>query len=154
MTPDGGVYHYGETDGSGEITFAINPSGENTLHVTSTAPDHLPYEGSALIEGGSAGIPTGDPSGAETAFHLTGNPVVGGTTFRFSLRDPGPVRIEVFDVSGRLVDEIVNRPYDSGIHAVGWEVSGSARRQIAPGIYFVTFSTGEYAVTRQAVLLR
>jgi hypothetical protein len=154
ITPDGEVYHYGETDASGEITFDINPPEENTLHVTSTAPDHLPYEGSALIEGGSAGIPAGDLDALKTGFQVAGNPVVGSTTLRFSLREAGPVRIEVFDVSGRMIDEIVDRHYDSGIHTVRWEVSGGDRRPVAPGIYFVTFTTETYVITRQAVLLR
>ena len=80
--------------------------------------------------------------------------MVGGTIFRFSLKEAGPVRIVVFDVTGRLVDEIVDRPYDSGVHTIRWGVEGSSRRSVAPGIYFVTFSTEDYTVTRQAVLLR
>jgi hypothetical protein len=154
MTPDAEIYHYGETDASGEITFEINPATENTIHITSTAPNHLPYEGTALIEEASSGIPATDAEAIEPAFHLARNPVVGGTAFRFSLREAGQVRIDVFDVSGRLVDRVVDRYYESGVHAVRWDVSGNGKTSIGPGIYFVTFGTETYSVTRPAVLVR
>lgn len=154
MTLDGEVYDYGETNASGEIAFEINPLAEDTLHVTSTAPDHLPYEGFALIEGDLSGVEAGDTEALETSFDLASNPVVVTTALRFSLREAGPVRVEVFDVFGRLVDRVVDGYYEPGIYSVRWDVSAGGRRSIGPGIYFVTFTARAHSVTRQAVFLR
>ena len=45
------VYEVGTTDPDGWVTFTINPMSEGTMHVTVTAQNHLPYEGTCEISG-------------------------------------------------------------------------------------------------------
>ncbi|HMB68528.1 MAG TPA: C25 family cysteine peptidase, partial [bacterium] len=48
-------YAYGRTDAFGSVTFDFRPESAGTLSVTVTAPDRLPYEGSAAVL--PAGVP-------------------------------------------------------------------------------------------------
>ncbi|MFQ6093047.1 MAG: C25 family cysteine peptidase, partial [bacterium] len=43
------LYHRGTTDSQGRVAFNINPDGVDTVWVTVTAHDHLPYKGFATL---------------------------------------------------------------------------------------------------------
>jgi hypothetical protein len=67
---------------------------------------------------------TGDPSKAGHALWLRApNPFMPGAALTFSLAQPGPVELQVFDLPGRLV-------------------YSSARGAVAPGVYRVQFDAG------------
>jgi hypothetical protein len=63
---------------------------------------------------------------------------IGGATFPFTLLGADRVRLELYDVQGRLR---AARPFESvgsaGAHAIHWEPAG-----IAPGTYVARFVTG------------
>jgi hypothetical protein len=70
------VYLTGTTNSTGQITFTINPSSPGTMYVTVTKQNYLPYEGSAIIQGGTGNppqkpaTPTG-PANAATNIEYT-----------------------------------------------------------------------------------
>jgi len=65
---------------------------------------------------------------------------------RFSLPEPASVEISVFEVSGRLVDEIHGDEYDSGFHDVLLE-------ELSPGIYFCRMISGDFTATQRFVVI-
>lgn len=97
MSAGGEVYDYGETDATGEIEFSIDPTEEDTLHVTSVAPNQVPYEGTSLIEGDHSGISGDSQAKTATWFRVAGNPVRETARFRFGMETRGPVAIKVFE---------------------------------------------------------
>lgn len=60
----------------------------------------------------------------------------------------GKVRLSLYDVSGRLVSLLVDRPETAGYHQVGMPDG------ISSGVYFLRFKTGAFEATKKAVLLR
>jgi hypothetical protein len=74
------------------------------------------------------------------------NPV---TKFRFELARDNYVRMNVYDVSGKLCAEIVNGRLKAGIYEALWNAE-----KFASGIYFYTIETEGFREVKKAVLLK
>ena len=74
------------------------------------------------------------------------NPV---TKLSFSIDVPSGVFLEVYDISGKLVDNIASGFYQSGLHEVEWNAS-----DLASGMYFVHLVKGNERLTQKVMLLK
>jgi hypothetical protein len=72
-----------------------------------------------------------------TLLALHPNPFTNRTSVSFAVTRPGDVRLRVFDVAGRVVATLVNRPQDAGSYTVDWNGFDSAGRAASAGVYFV-----------------
>jgi flagellar hook assembly protein FlgD len=54
-----------------------------------------------------------------------------------------PARLDVVDLNGRLVRNLVNAPLGSGLHLQSWDGRDAAGQPVGAGIYYVRFSNGE-----------
>ncbi len=105
-----------------------------------------------------------DVSGMETAagqssgFMLHAcrpNPFDRSTTIRYTLGDRAPVRIRVYDVSGRAVRTLVDSQAQSpGEHSVSWDGRNEAGANVSSGIYFYRLEAGTFKATRSMALLQ
>jgi hypothetical protein len=77
------------------------------------------------------------------------SPVTGTTTIRFTLAEAGPVELSVYDLSGRLVDTLVEGELEAGPHACVWDASGRSA-----GVYLYTLATPDGNLTRRLVVAR
>ena len=59
------------------------------------------------------------------------NPFNGGTVINYYLPEAGTVDLSIFDVNGRLVENLVRENLSEGNHSVDWEPTG-----IGSGVYF------------------
>ena len=87
--------------------------------------------------------------GSEDATRLhpvTPNPCYGPVELRFSLAEPGPVTIRVFDLCGRLVASLVEGEVSGGEHSV-------QLAYLPPGAYFVRMTAGEEVLRERFVLV-
>lgn len=75
------------------------------------------------------------------------NPVSHYANIRFNLPRSARVNIEVFDLYGRRVSQIVNGEYAPGIHAAGWTPAG-----LRSGVYFVVMESGDSRETRKLIV--
>ncbi|MBK8232214.1 MAG: right-handed parallel beta-helix repeat-containing protein [Candidatus Eisenbacteria bacterium] len=82
------------------------------------------------------------------------NPFVTGTAIRFRLAESGPVRIEVFDIGGRLVRTLLAGTQPAGAHVIEWDGLDAEGHAVAGGIYLVSLQGGGAAVTRRVVRVR
>lgn len=101
----------------------------------------------------SVRIDDGDMSEVPTAFALSPvspNPAAHAAEIRFATPRQTAVRIEAFDVSGKLVDVIADSVFEPGRHSVAWRCPESQ----SPGVYFVRMSAAGFEATRKAVILR
>ncbi|NOQ21384.1 MAG: T9SS type A sorting domain-containing protein [Candidatus Aegiribacteria sp.] len=69
---------------------------------------------------------------------VTGNPVSSVSTVVFNLGTPGAVEISVYDMSGRVVDNLLSDELTAGQHSVSWSTE-----RLAAGVYIVRFTAGE-----------
>jgi hypothetical protein len=67
----------------------------------------------------------------------------------FHVPAPGPVRLVVYDVSGRLVERLVDASLDAGPHVAQWDAS-----RHSSGIYIYRLETPGGDVTKKTLVLR
>lgn len=82
------------------------------------------------------------------------NPAQNGTTIRFSLDRPGPVRLLVYDAQGRLLRRLIDEHLDSGTQAVAWDGLDANGHPVPSGIYVYHLDAGSASATKKLVLLR
>ncbi|MCK5620044.1 MAG: T9SS type A sorting domain-containing protein, partial [Candidatus Krumholzibacteria bacterium] len=87
-------------------------------------------------------------------FQNTPNPFNPITHIRFTVDRDGPVAVRVFDVTGRLVRTLVDRPLPAGSHAEGWDGRDTRGNVVASGVYYIRLESDRRTLTRKAVLLR
>lgn len=97
------IYQYGYTDDTGTTTFSINPTVQETLEVTVTAPNHVPHEGWADIRDPGA-VAEPDPGNclrpsAVSRFNISPSP---GRN-RFALSAPPGSFVAVYRSDGARV---------------------------------------------------
>jgi hypothetical protein len=68
------------------------------------------------------------------------NPVMQSTTFSYTLTEPGPVTIQLFNSFGQLVAEPLNGNQTKGKQEVTWNA-----RNLSAGIYFYRIRAGKEA---------
>ena len=106
--------------------------------------------------GGGVGV---DPGLASAPVSLSlsqnsPNPFRGSTLVRFAVPQSGPVDVSVFDVTGRLVANLVNGSLAAGPHSVSWDGSDSQGNRVASGIYLYRIQAGGESLTKDMVHLR
>lgn len=82
------------------------------------------------------------------------NPFNPRTTLRFDLPAAGRVRLEVYDVRGRLVGSLVDAELPAGRHEAVWDGRDSEGRAMASGSYFARLSAGGEVETVMMGLVR
>jgi hypothetical protein len=88
-------------------------------------------------------------TGTDLAVRIYPNPVAERTHFAFRMAQSGNARLSVFDVTGRLVDTVVDGSLPAGSHEVAWSPSSD----LASGTYFYRFeSQGEPVMGRITVV--
>lgn len=81
------------------------------------------------------------------------NPMTASTEIRYRLAVDGPVRIEIYDASGRVVRHLVNAVSAAGDHHVLWDGRDDQTRVAAPGVYFYRLSNGIDTETRKLLVV-
>lgn len=76
-----------------------------------------------------------------SSFYLYPNPLSNFSNITFSLSQPGPVRLEVFDRQGQKVRTLFNGNKKSGPNTFQWNGTDDNGRFVAEGLYFVRLIT-------------
>ena len=79
------------------------------------------------------------------------NPSQGPVAFAIDLPARARVRVNVYDVSGRLVAELLDREVASGRHELSWEPA-VLRRQVSPGTYFIRLVASRREESQKVVI--
>jgi hypothetical protein len=62
--------------------------------------------------------------------------------------------LEVYDVTGRRVATLVDRPMEPGAHEVTWDGRAETGRPVVSGVYVYRLVAGSYVQARSMVLLK
>jgi hypothetical protein len=97
-----------------------------------------------------------DPQGSSRALSLrvAPNPMRDGTAFLVEATRPGPQRIRVVDIRGRLVRLFEDSLATAGRRIVSWDGRDFAGRLLPAGVYVVTVEAGGRSVSSRVSLVR
>jgi hypothetical protein len=96
-------------------------------------------------------------SGALHAFDLRAprpNPFGATTYLEFVLPEASPVRLSIFDVTGRLVDRLVDERREPGSYGVTWSGTSRDGRPLPAGVYFARLEGDRGGRTAKLILVR
>ena len=83
------------------------------------------------------------------------NPFNPSTTISYYLPGAGPVTLEVYDSSGRLVSRLLDGvTQERGTHSIGWRGLDGSGRSVSSGVYFYRLRSGKETISKKMVLLR
>ena len=77
------------------------------------------------------------------------NPFNPTTTIEYGLPVTAHVRLEIYDITGRLVSRLVNRQQSAGRHNVTFDASS-----LSSGLYLYRIEAGNFVQTRKLTLLK
>jgi hypothetical protein len=77
------------------------------------------------------------------------NPFNPGTTIGYRLPAAGSVRLEIFDMLGRVVETLAQGKQNPGEHSVRWDATG-----VPAGVYLCRLEAGGFVRTVRLVLVR
>ena len=81
------------------------------------------------------------------------NPFRDETVIRFEIEKESRVSLEVYDISGKLVNRIFDAEVGAGTHEVPWNGSGSAGNRVSEGMYFYQLKAGNQIVTGKLIMM-
>jgi len=96
-----------------------------------------------------------DSSAATASASIAPGPASPEPSLRFSTTRPGPVRIDVYDVTGRRVRRLLDAPFMApGLHSVMLEGRDDQGRRLGSGVYFYRVQAMERSITGRFVITR
>ena len=119
--------HNGSVDGWVGVLGAVGPADARELPLVGPAPASL-----------RLGAPYPNPS-------------AGAIEFAIDLSTRARVRVGIYDLSGRLVTELLDREVSPGTHVLSWEPE-RLRGLVPPGTYFVRLAASGRTESRRVVI--
>jgi hypothetical protein len=99
----------------------------------------------------------GDPTTPPLVSYLrppAPNPTRGTTAVSYALAQAGRVQLGIYDVSGRLVRQLVDAERRAGVETVVWNGTAESGARLQAGIYFVHLTAPGFRETRRVILLK
>jgi hypothetical protein len=82
------------------------------------------------------------------------NPFNGTTIIPFELEETAQIALKVYDVSGRLVNELVTGEKPSGIYHVEWDGKNLLGMNVSSGMYIYSLQSGEHKIFDKLLYLK
>jgi len=103
---------------------------------------------------GSTSVSDGQLPQQAALYQNVPNPFNPQTTIAFSLPHQSRVKVEVYDLTGRLVRVLADEIRDAGEHSVIWDGRDAAGSRVASGTYFCKMSGDGKAFSRKMTMLK
>jgi hypothetical protein len=82
------------------------------------------------------------------------NPFNPTTTIQFSLAQEGPVRIKIYDVTGKRVKTLVDRTMEAGLHTLSWDGTNDEGNPLGSGVYWSQMTAGSHVSNKKMIVLK
>jgi len=77
------------------------------------------------------------------------NPFNPSTNIKFEIPKSSYVKLNIYDINGRLLEYLINEEMNPGVYEVIWNASN-----YSSGIYFYRFETENYTETKRMTLIK
>jgi len=103
-----------------------------------------PTPGKANISGGTAKVESVSyPNPFNTTTHIM-----------FNLPQPTRVKLQIYNIKGQLVKDLICKEYETGEHTVDWNGKDSNRKAVASGVYFYRLKMNKKSIIKKMLLIK
>ena len=82
------------------------------------------------------------------------NPFNPSTNLRYSMKEAGDVRIEVYNVKGQILETFNNSHNQPGYYQISWDGRDANGSLVGTGLYFYRMTSGKYTSTKKMILAK
>jgi len=79
------------------------------------------------------------------------NPI---TNISFYLTKPGQVSLDIYNIKGQKVKNLVDNRLEAGRHTLVWNGKDNSNKTVASGIYLYKMTSDEYSSTKKMILMK
>jgi len=143
--PDGTVLAWGRLGAAGQLL----PAANRRLKVIAAGVSQ------ALAASSEVLAPVERPvvPGAARLLAPVPNPANPASVLGFDLAAPGPARLRLYDLRGRLLRTLVDATLPAGPHRALWDGTDDAGRRQAAGVYLLRLEAGGQVATGRLTLV-
>ncbi|MCD4820441.1 MAG: CapA family protein [Candidatus Cloacimonetes bacterium] len=95
------------------------------------------------------------PLKSATLYQNYPNPFNPTTNFSFTLKTPGKINLDIYNIKGQKVKSLLNTDINSGKHFVQWNGKNNNEQNVASGIYLYRLTYNDVDVeTRKCLLIK
>ncbi len=148
VTGNGGASWYNYSNGLPKVPYIMGLTFENNnnnLYVATYGRGVFKSQVLTGMENGNNNSPS-----AYELYHNYPNPFNPSTTIKFDLPVSDEVTLQIFDITGKLVKEVLNNKlYSAGSHSITFDGSG-----ISSGAYFYRITTPKFTDVKKMILVK
>lgn len=82
------------------------------------------------------------------------NPFNPLTNIEYSIAEVSNVSIKIYDISGKLVKELMNEVKNAGFHTIRWDSKNNLGKKVSSGLYLYKLQTDNFEQVRKMILMR
>lgn len=82
------------------------------------------------------------------------NPFNPSTSISYTIPNKNSVSLNIYDVNGSLVRNLVNKNLEPGSYTVSWDGTNFYGSKVSAGMYFYTIQTGSFVSTQKMIFLK
>ena len=82
------------------------------------------------------------------------NPFNPFTTLRYDLQEDGLVNITIYNMLGKVVNNLLNKNQNSGYKSVQWNATNNQGQPVSAGVYLYSIEAGDFVETKKMILLK
>jgi hypothetical protein len=79
------------------------------------------------------------------------NPI---TTLKYGLPEDSFVNVNIYNLRGNVINNLVNKKQSSGFHSISWNATNNLGQPVSAGMYIYTIQAGDFRETRKMILLK
>ncbi|MAK01943.1 MAG: hypothetical protein CMP35_00695 [Rickettsiales bacterium] len=79
------------------------------------------------------------------------NPI---TSLRYDLPEDALVNITIYDMKGRIINNLVSSKQSSGLNSVQWNATDNAGQPVSAGVYLYQIEAGNFSNTKKMLFLK
>jgi hypothetical protein len=152
LTNETGVFNFTVPVGS----YSLNVSMPGMLSqsfsgVQIQAEQYLDYN--ITLHPGSAADDQETPALSTTLINCYPNPFVEQTTLRYQLKQKGEVSLEIYNLKGQRVRNLISSSQNAGNHETIWNGRNDNGDRVGNGVYFCRMRAGEHLSTKRLLKL-
>jgi len=91
---------------------------------------------------------------SENKVKIYPNPFRNDITIEFNVPARTMINIKIADITGKVINNITNRYYETGNHSISWNGEDAGKNILNPGIYFCTIIMGNHHSVQKLMFLK